>query len=85
MDIDELPVGRLLNVAYSTIITDAGALADRSEVRKHIDGVLARAGAGPKSNRGPVRRGGMTPAQAAKIQADLLDYDSKAAKGQVGG
>lgn len=81
MDIDDLDVGRLCNVVYTTLIADAGAFADRAEVRSNIDRILNRPP--PASKARPDRRQGMTPTQAAKIAADLIDYDARAARGKI--
>ncbi len=81
MDINDLDVGRLCNVVYATLVNDAGAFADRAAVRSHIDSVLNRAAFGAKGQR--IRRAGMTAAQAAKVAADLVDYDARAARGKI--
>jgi hypothetical protein len=41
LDLYELPLDRLLNFVYTMAVDDAGAFADRAEVRKAIDQKLA--------------------------------------------
>lgn len=72
-------MARLLNLTYATLVDEVPS-ADKSAVRENLDRTLTRLGSPPK-RKGPRRRAGMTPAQAAKIAADLEDYDGKVAKG----
>lgn len=86
MDIEDLDAGRLCNVVYATLVDDFGPMADRGKVREHIDGVLNRPPKVAKGRKGIRRVGqGLSVEQAAKMAADLLDYDAKAAKGKVDG
>lgn len=87
MDIDDLDANRLCNVVYSTLIADAGAGADRTAVREHLDSTLARASKPPKGTPRDkmARRGGISAEQAKKMAADLESYDSKIQGGRLVG
>lgn len=77
-------MARLCNVVYAQIVDDAGPMADRAEVRSHIDGILNRPVKGQKSASKAVRRPGqLSREQAMKMASDLAEYDSKVVKGQV--
>lgn len=83
MDIDLLDVGRLCNVIYAALVEDAGPLADRSEVRQHLDATLRRAERTVPSKGPGLRRGTMSAEQARKIAADLTAYDSQIKGGRL--
>lgn len=66
-------------MVYTKIIEDS-PVADRSEVRRGLDSLLARTAKPPKSTNGNGRRRGpgvMTPEQARRIAEDMAEYDTK--------